>query len=437
MHVLWFTDVMPSAARRHLGFAAEPGPQAWVDNLAEALRSVPGLRLAIAAPSPETHSPFEDRGIEYLCLLDPVPTSRVMRIARGWRHQLTAQRVLESAADLVRRRRPDVVHVHGAEGPFGAISSAVAPIPCVISVQGIVQLYQRVYFSGRTADEMVRMVASGEFLKGRGLVHEYFLMRRKAAREVRIMRGARWFVGRTQWDRGVAAALNPRAQFFHCDEIMRSEFYDAVWSTPGGAGARVYSTSSSMLFKGTEALLEAAAVLRRQRKLALDVRISGVPPDSELERLYRRTAARWGVGDAVRWLGRLDARSIVAELRAADAFAYPTHIDNSPNALVEAMLVGVPSVASCVGGIPSLMTDGEDGLLVPRGDAVALAGAIARLLDDRAEAVRLGAAARVRALQRNDPSVIAARMAAIYEEIVTRSTGRSMACAASGSGGDV
>ena len=54
--------------------------------------------------------------------------------------------------------------------------------------------------------------------------------------------------------------------------------------------------------------------------------------------------------DDVDWLGRLDADRIVEELLAADVFVYPSHVDNSPNSVVEAMAVGVPIVASCVGG---------------------------------------------------------------------------------------
>ena len=82
------------------------------------------------------------------------------------------------------------------------------------------------------------------------------------------------------------------------------------------------------------------------------------------------------------------------------------------------MLAGAPIAATYTGGIPSLVRDGEEGLLVPRGDPAALAAAVRRLLDDRGAAARLGAAARRRALERNDPGRIAARTVDIYGEVI-------------------
>lgn len=418
MRVLWFTDVLPREVRRRLGLAPSPGLQAWVDRLTEELAGLPGVQLEIASPAPGAYEPFDAGGVRYLAVPSPPPGPRLRRIADGWRHQLAAPETLAAAAGLLRTTRPDIVHVHGTESAFGTVAVADGRTPCVVSLQGLLQQYQRAYFAGRSPGEVARLVWSGEFVKGRGVLHGYARMRAMARRELEVMRTARWFIGRTDWDRGALAAANPRAVYFHCDEIMRREFYAADWSRREHQGARLYSTSSAMLFKGTETLLEAAAVLRRRGVGGLRLRIAGVPAGSEVDGLYRRTARRYGVSDVVEWLGRLDAPAIVAELEASDVFVYPSHIDNSPNALVEAMLAGVPITASYAGGIPSLVRDGAEGLLVPRGDAVALAAAAHRLLDDRDTAARYGAAARRRARERNDPARIAARTVEIYEKVI-------------------
>jgi glycosyltransferase involved in cell wall biosynthesis len=212
--------------------------------------------------------------------------------------------------------------------------------------------------------------------------------------------------------------VNPAATYFHCDEIMRAPFYEAQWTAPGHTGMRLYTTSSRLMAKGTECLIEALAILRRQGMTDLRLRIAGVYPGSQMESMYRRAARREGVEDAVDWLGRLDAAHIVDELVAADAFVYASHVDNSPNSVVEAMAVGAPIVASSAGGVPTLVQDREEGLLAPRGDAAAFAAAIRLLLQDTAMAVRLGAAARATAHERNDPERIAKRTVAIYQQIV-------------------
>lgn len=253
------------------------------------------------------------------------------------------------------------------------------------------------------------------------MIHGYFWLRRTAAREARIMRGGRWFIGRTAWDREELARANPEAEYFHCDEIMRPPFYDVRWADVQHRGQTVYSTSGAMPGKGAECLLEALALLRRRPGHGQTrLRIAGVAPGSEMGAVYRRKARDLGLEGAVEWLGRLDAARIAGELQAADVFAYPSHADNSPNAVVEAMLVGAPIVAADVGGIPSLVRRGEEGLLVPRGDAVALAAAIAGLLDDRAAAAGLGAAASATAERRNDPGRVADDMLTIYAEVRRR-----------------
>lgn len=418
MHVLWFTDVQPQEVRLRLGLLPNPGPQAWVDRLAEELSLRTDLELEIASPGAARFEPFVAGGVTYRGVSAPAPGSRVRRIADGWRHRLAAPETLAAADELIRALRPDVVHVHGTESAFGTVAVAAGGTPCVVSLQGLLQQYQRVYFAGRTPREVVRLLCSGEFVKGRGVLHGYARMRVMARRELQVMRRGRWFIGRTEWDRGALAAANPHAVYFHCDEIMRREFYAADWSRHEHHGAQLYSTSSAMLFKGTETLLEAAAVLRRRGVDDLRVRIAGVPAGSEVDGLYRRAARRLAVADAVEWLGRLEPARIAGELEAADVFVYPSHIDNSPNALVEAMLVGTPIAASYAGGIPSLLRDGEEGLLVPRGDAVALAAAVHGLLEHRDVAARCGAAARRRARERNDPGRVAGRTVKIYEEVI-------------------
>ncbi len=421
MRVLWFTEVQPSAVREHLGLPRRPGPQAWVDGLAGALRDRTELDLAIASPGVEPYASFSRERIHYVNVPLEMTTSRLRRIARAWRHQLTPTAVLASARALVMEMRPDIVHVHGTEGGFGLLAGAVPQVPCVISLQGILHAYERLYFAGRTPRDVADLVLSKEFLKGRGVVHRYLLLRRQAVREEEIMRGARWFMGRTDWDRAMLEACNPLAEYRHCDEIMRSPFYGGDWSLRSHGGLRLYSTSSALMGKGTECLIQAAAILQRRGLAGLRVRVAGVQEDSELDKLYRRSARRLGVDGHIEWLGRLGAEEIVTELETADVFVYPSHVDNSPNALVEAMLCGAPIVATHVGGTPTLLKHGVEGLLVSRGDPHALAAAVQRLLENRMEAAALGAAARRSAQARNDPDQIAARTIAIYEEIVARS----------------
>ena len=160
------------------------------------------------------------------------------------------------------------------------------------------------------------------------------------------------------------------------------------------------------------------AILRRTTRTHLRLRVGGSVKHGPLWPAIRRRLARTELGGAVDLLGVLQANEIACELKRASLFVHSSHIDNSPNALCEALLLGVPSVASDVGGIPTLTTDGKNALLYPDRDPFMLAAAIDRLLRDRQLAAELGRTARAEALLRHDPASIAHRVARVYAEVI-------------------
>ena len=145
--------------------------------------------------------------------------------------------------------------------------------------------------------------------------------------------------------------------------------------------------------KGIEHFLEAAALLKPRYPDArfLIVGETSPPDPAYLEQLQALSAAL-GVADVVTFTGlRSD---VPAVLGAADVAVMPSLNEALSNVLLESMAAGAPVVATRVGGTPEALIDGETGLLVPPGDAGAIAGAVSRLLDDRDLARRLGCAAR-------------------------------------------
>jgi glycosyltransferase involved in cell wall biosynthesis len=104
-------------------------------------------------------------------------------------------------------------------------------------------------------------------------------------------------------------------------------------------------------------------------------------------------------------------------LQAQAIFVLATHYEGMPLALVEAMAAGCACIASAVPGTEDVFVDGESGLLVPEGDAPALAAAIARLLADPGLARRLGQAARLHALQHHDRALMLARYEALLDAL--------------------
>jgi glycosyltransferase involved in cell wall biosynthesis len=143
--------------------------------------------------------------------------------------------------------------------------------------------------------------------------------------------------------------------------------------------------------KRLDVLLQAVAALDND----LTLRLVGTGPERDA---VEKAAAALGIAHRVELPGPV--RDPAAELVAGDIFVLPSAAENCPLALLQAMACGLPVVASRVGGIPEVVRDGVEGLLVPPGSAAALATALGRLVADPVERQRMGARARERIMSR-------------------------------------
>jgi glycosyltransferase involved in cell wall biosynthesis len=166
--------------------------------------------------------------------------------------------------------------------------------------------------------------------------------------------------------------------------------------------------------KGLDVLIDAMARVRAALPRAVCLLAGDGPMRAALE---SRVHAR-GLAEAVRFLGMRD--DVLALLSASDLFVQPSLVDALPTSVMEAMVAGLPVVATRTGGIPEMIEDGRTGVLVAPGDPVALTGAISGLLRDPERAHRLGANARQDALDRFHPARSADRLIARYEQVLGR-----------------
>ena len=138
--------------------------------------------------------------------------------------------------------------------------------------------------------------------------------------------------------------------------------------------------------------------------------------DGELETELRALAAKHGLSDQVTFPGFCE--DVFAVLLEADVFVLPSLHESSPNALIEAMGVGLPCIASDVGGIADLVEDGENGIRVPPGDSEALAAALHRVLVAPDFATELGRNARATIQQKFDSAESMRKLEGIYSGLL-------------------
>ena len=134
--------------------------------------------------------------------------------------------------------------------------------------------------------------------------------------------------------------------------------------------------------KGIEYLLDAVSQIKLPRPWSLEI-IGPTDRFDAYEASLRTRIDQLGIADRVQWTGYVPfGAPLFEKLRKADVFVFPSLSEGTPRVLVEARANGVPIVATNVGGIPTSVTDGVDGLLVPPKDAASLASAIVRVVSD-------------------------------------------------------
>ncbi|HEY7076620.1 MAG TPA: glycosyltransferase [Solirubrobacteraceae bacterium] len=190
--------------------------------------------------------------------------------------------------------------------------------------------------------------------------------------------------------------------------------------TAGGGTLRVLGVGRLVAKKGFDLLVEACALLR-DRGVDCELRIVG-QDDTDGNRVRERIATL-GLAGRVTLAGPVGQAELLGEYRRADVLCMPCRLladdrDGIPNVLVEAMAAGTPVVATAVSGIPELVRDGHDGLLVAPEDPAALAGALARLHADPTLAARLAAAGRETVARRFDGERLARRLADLFAEAI-------------------
>lgn len=288
-------------------------------------------------------------------------------------------------ARLLRTERPDLAHLHSRRGAdvLGALAARRCAVPAVLS--------------RRVDNPEPRCLAPRKYR----LYHSVVAIS-EAIREMLLAAGV-------PPDRVVCVrdALPPLPAFGR-----DRPWLEAQLGVP--ARAPVMAVVAQLIErKGHRFLLEALPRIRRHLPAARLLVLGRGPQEAAL----RRQAERLGVAQMVRFAGFRDDMPRI--LPCLDLVVHPALMEGLGVALLEAAAAGVPVVASRAGGIPEAVRHGETGLLVPPGDAAALAAACCELLGDRGRAARLGAGGRALVAREFSPVGMAQGNLAVYRDVLT------------------
>ncbi len=322
------------------------------------------------------------------------------------RHLIEPDNMVETYLEIIENFKPDVIHIFGSEKNYGLIIPKIQ-IPTLIWIQGNLTVYTHMWFNGFSKRELIKYMPRKSYWNGVSHLHKYYKAVKTAKKEAEIFKSCNHFLGRTQWDKRITSILSPNANYYHCDEILRHEFYNIQWK-PNRNHEKIilFSTIQNNLYKGMEMIFGCCELLIPILGDKFEWRIAGISSKHDLliisEKKFKKKASELNISP----LGRIPSPELIQQLLSADIFVHPSHIDNSPNSVCEAMIIGMPVISTNTGGVPDLLNNRKEGLLVQPGDIYAMTGAILELIKDKEIAIAYGQNARKTALKRHDPNTI-------------------------------
>jgi len=234
--------------------------------------------------------------------------------------------------------------------------------------------------------------------------------RKRALFKREILCKVRHVIGRTTWDYSNVKALNPGINYHHCDESLRDQFYEFEWDISKIGRHTIFTMQSNYPIKGFHILLRAVSILKRDYP---DIRVFAAGHKMWgsyfLERLktpgyglyIRRLIKQLGIESNIIFTGILDAQGVVDRLAKTHVFVVPSAVENGCNALHEAMILGVPSIAAFSGGMTDMMVHKENGFMYPFMEEAMLAEYIRWIFASDELAGKFSAAGRESASKRH------------------------------------
>lgn len=208
-------------------------------------------------------------------------------------------------------------------------------------------------------------------------------------------------------------------RYYKCWEALRPQFSHCTrqWQPHVDRKKFVLLSPGPSPLKGMDVVLKTAKLLLKWTDIDFEWRIYGATRE-QLERHQRK----WNIDSdtcQITCLGTLDEMQVAKELLDCDLYVHLAYIDNSPNAVCEAMCLGVPIITTNVGGIPSLIENDKTGVLVPANEPWMTAYSIVRLFNNTSKMMEFGKQAHDVAVVRHNEKNIQSSLCDVYSSIIS------------------
>lgn len=384
MKVLWLCNVIIPQVCSCL--CIEQGNSGgWMTQLAEMLDHTDEIELGICAPlRQERHLTEISWGHNSLFW------GFQNNVWNPCKYDKTLERVFN---DIIRKFQPDIVHIFGTEFPHTLAMVRVfdKPDKTVIHIQGLVSICAKHYYA-YLPNYVIKRKTFRDMVRKDGIIEQKRKFKERGKFEVEALKSVNHVMGRTDWDRACCKLINPDVTYHYVQEMMRKEFYEGKWIYEKCEKYSIFMSQGGYPLKGMHLTLEAIMLLKKiYPSIKLYVAGMDIVRCESLQQKLRRTyyakylkqlIEKWNLKNNVIFLGQLSAKEMKERLLRTNVFVSSSAIENSPNSIGEAMLLGTPIVASDVGGVSSLIEHGKTGFLYQADAPYMLAYYIEKLFDN-------------------------------------------------------
>jgi glycosyltransferase involved in cell wall biosynthesis len=362
MKILWVVNTLFPAPSKELGLSV-PVVGGWMYGLASQICKYVNIELAVATTyEGSTLKEMTINGIQYFLL----PSSNNLKYDTSleiyW-------------AEIAERIKPDIIHIHGTEFAHGLSCMRKLPnIPYVISIQGLVSIYTKYYFSGISLGDIAKNITFRDLLRLDTIINAKAKFKKRGILEKEYIKLTKNVIGRTSWDYANTKAINPFLNYHFCNETLRDGFYSAAkWKYEKCEPNTIFLSQADYPIKGLHQVLKALKIVKHTYpNVRIKVGGNNIIKNSSLKdkirlsgygKYIKRLITDNALENNILFLGTLTEDEMIKEYLSANLFICPSSIENSPNSLGEAQMLGVPVIASYVGGVPDMVVDGKTGFL--------------------------------------------------------------------------
>lgn len=411
MRVMWICNI-PITVMRANKSRESKAFGGWMSSMANLLKDRPEIELAVCYPQNRTGSleREENEGIRFFgfyvcdrCVYD--------------------ENVLKSLREIQEAFQPDVIHIFGTEFPHSYFAMKLNPSKTLVDIQGLVGVYTQHYFTGLPASITA---SSPPLCTGRNvnpIYEDRMEMKSRSRFEKAVLKQAKYVTGRTDWDHACVRHINPTAKYFKCNRILRESFYDGAWRFSECRKHSILISQADYPVKGFHIFLKALSILKK-KYADIAVTVAGTPlnlknPESGTYDCYiRKLIKHYHLERVLTFTGLQDEKQMRDNFLKTNVFVMASLIENSPNSLGEAMMMGVPCVAANVGGTNNMLEHGVEGYLYQSDAGYMMAYYIEQIFDNPSLAADFSEQAKKKAAVTHDREKNVQTMIDIYNEIV-------------------